>query len=210
MKNLYFLIISLLITGAISCSTVDVAISRKTDVEKKLNKVAVFPFDIKGAGWGDEFSDSLTHHFFKTGKVGVVERESIEKVLKEKRLSISGFIDQNKAVDIGKLLGADVIIIGRGSFLRVKKGRKEVQNLIDTFSLKVISVETGSLLITVRKEPGIAWNSEYRLKYCCSLGIIWNKRDILIESSRYDEISKQIVKNIIQAIKKIVEQKNLK
>lgn len=85
-----------------------------------------------------------------------------------------------------------------------------VPNLVDTFSLKAINVETGSLLITVRKEPGKAWDYRYRLKYLCGLTFIWDKEDVLIDSSRYDDISKQVVRNILDAINEIEAQKKLK
>lgn len=206
MKKLYITVIILVSIMTIRCTSIDVAVSKKVTIKNKLNKIAVFPFDIKGAKWGDEFSDSITHHFFKTGKIDVVEREAIERILKEQKLSMTGLIDTGKAVKIGKMLGANVVIFGRGSSLRKDRDDGKNNNLIDTFSLKAISVETGALLITVRKAPGIAWDLRYRLKYCCSLTLIWNKNDILIESSKYDDIAKQIVKEIIESIQKFKKQ----
>ena len=210
MKKLFLAILSITILASIGCSSIDVAISKKVNITKKMKKIAVFPFAIKGASWGDEFSDSITHQFFKSGKVEVVEREAIQKIIKEQKLSMTGLVDENKAVAIGKLLGADVIIMGRGSYLHYKKlFRDSVPNLIDTFSLKGINVETGCLIFTVRKEPGKAWDWRYRMKYCCSMGIIWNSDDILVESSRYDDISKQIVSRILEAIAEIEKEKQL-
>ncbi len=212
MKRLFliaFAICAFLYTG---CTTIDVVISKKVDVSKKMKKIAVFPFDIKGAGWGDEFSDAIIHQFFKTGKVEIVEREAIERILKEQRLSMSGLLDESQVVKIGKLLGADVIILGRGSALRLieEKKNRDIPNLVDTFSLKALSVETGDLLFTVRKEPGPAWTTGYQLKYCCSGTIIWGRREILIQSSRYDDLAKQIVHNVLLAIERIEQEKQLK
>lgn len=212
MKRLFliaFAVCAFLYTG---CTTIDVVISKKVDVSKKMKKIAVFPFDIKGAGWGDEFSDAIIHQFFKTGKVEIVEREAIERILKEQRLSMSGLLDESQVVKIGKLLGADVIILGRGSALRLieEKKNRDIPNLVDTFSLKALSVETGDLLFTVRKEPGPAWTTGYQLKYCCSGTIIWGRRDILIQSSRYDDLAKQIVHNVLLALERIEQEKQLK
>jgi hypothetical protein len=122
---------------------------------------------------------------------------------------MSGLIDSKKAARLGKLFGADVILIGHGKVLRRDRKNKDVsdKNLIDTFTLKAINVETGALLITVRKEPGIAWNTEYKLKMCGGLGCIWSRNDILRESSTYDDISRQIVRKILEAIKKIEDEK---
>jgi hypothetical protein len=167
-----------------------------------MQKIAVFPFEITGSHWGTEFSDAITHHFFKSGRVEVVEREAIEKVLREQNMTMTGAVDPNKAAEIGRLLGADVIIIGRGTVLRNDRFNNDVssKNLIDTFSLKAISVETGSLLLTVRKEPGIAWDGEFRAKWCLSGTLIWDRNDVLVESSEYDEVAFQIVKRVLEAM----------
>ncbi len=212
MRRFLLLTLTLILITAVGCSTIDVGLSKKANITKKMEKIAVFPFTIRGAQWGDEFADSITHQFFKTGKIEVVEREAIEKVLKEQKFSMTGFVDESKAVQIGKLLGADVIIIGRGTELQYRHPAKPgvmVPNLVDTFTLKAINVETGSLLITVRKEPGKAWDWRYRMKYCCSLTLIWNSEDITMESLRYDDISKQIVKRILEGIDEIEAAKRL-
>jgi len=211
MRKLFITAIALAAISFIGCSSIDVNISKKVDVNKKMKKVAVLPFDVKGAGWGDEFADAITHQFFKTGKIEVAEREAIEKIMKEQNLTMTGIVEDNEqATRVGQLLGADVIIIGRGSALQHTEDGKPVQNLIDTFTLKALSVERGELLFTVRKEPGSAWDWRYRTKFCLSFSLIWDREDVLIESSRYDDISKQIVKNVLVAIKEIEEQKKAK
>lgn len=203
-------LIGLLVLGALGCSTIDIALSTKADIKQKMNKVAVFPFDIKGSSWGDEFSDCISHHFFKSGRIEVIEREAIERILKEQNLSMSGLVDDGGAVKIGKLLGADVIIIGRGSALRIPSKSGEEPNLVDTFSIKGIRVENGDLLFTVRKEPGIAWDWRYRMKYCCSGTLIWGRRDVLVQSSRYDDISRQVVKKVFEALDALEKEKSAK
>jgi TolB-like protein len=211
MKKLLIPLAATIVMTFAACSTIDVALSKRVDVNKKMKKIAVLPFDVKGADWGDEFSDSIIHQFFKSSAVEVVEREAIERILKEQRLSMSGLIDDTQVVKIGKLLGADVIVLGRGSALRHHSAKgTEVPNLIDTFSLKAISVEKGELLFTVRKEPGIAWDGRYRAKFCLSGTLIWDRNDVLEESSRYDDISKQIVKKILESIARIEKEKNIK
>jgi len=42
----------------------------------------------------------------------VIDRENIEKIIKEQQLSITGLIDEKEAVEIGKLSGAEVVLIG--------------------------------------------------------------------------------------------------
>jgi hypothetical protein len=209
MKRFYFLLSCIIAAAAVGCSSIDVAISHKVDVNKKFKKIAVFPFDIAGTHWGGEFSDSITHHFFKTGKIEVVERDALNKIMKEQNLSMTGLIDDTNAVKVGKLLGADVIVIGRGTMLKKHQKSGDEMNMIDTFTLKAINVETGAMLITVRKEPGSAWNWKYRMKFLCSLSLIWDRQDILVESSKYDQIAQQIVQKILEAIDEIEKQKNI-
>ncbi len=202
MKYVRFLCVISILAMVTSCTSIDVATHKEIKLHKKMKKVAVFPFDVKGATWGDEFADAISHQFFKQTNIEVVEREAIERILKEQQLSMTGLIDDKQAVKIGKMLGADVIILGRGHALRHYEKGRQVPNLIDTFSLKAIGVESGSLLCTVRKEPGRAWTWGYRAKYCCSLTLIWDSKDILVQSSRYDEIARQVVKRIITIMEK--------
>ncbi len=207
------LLLTAIITFTTVCkSTLDVVISKKVDISKKLKKIAVFPFDIKGVKWGDEFAECIGHQFFKSGKVEIVEREAIEKVFKEQKLSMSGILDPRKVIKLGKLFGADVIIIGKGNALRRDKEGNDVRdkNIVDTFSLKALSVETGSTLITVRKEPGVVWTTGAKVKVCASAGCIWDSNDILRENSKYDEIAKNIVHQILAAMQKIEASKNVK
>lgn len=210
MKRYMALMMMLAAVVYAGCSTIDVAVNQRVDVTKKLNKIVVFPFEIKNAHWGDEFSDAVTHHLFKTGRVEVVERQELEKILKEQKLSMTGLLDSDKTVKVGRLLGADVIVIGRGTALELGSDTQEKKNLIDTFMLKVVSVETGTLLITVRKEPGIAWTWWYRFKYCCSLTLLYNRNDALLESAKYDEISRQIAGRIVEALQEIEMKKGAK
>ncbi|HQO03338.1 MAG TPA: CsgG/HfaB family protein [Spirochaetota bacterium] len=204
MKRFAIVVLCFSIPFVFGCSTIDVAVNKRVDLNKRLDKIAVFPFQVRQGQWGDEFSDAITHHLFKSGRVEVVEREAMQKILKEQNLSMTGIVDDSNAARLGKLLGADVIITGRGSCLSDNTtGGKEQKNLIDTFSLKAISVETGSLLVTVRKEPGIAWAWWARMKWCCSLSLIWDRNDLLIETSRYDEIARQIAGRIVEAISQI-------
>lgn len=196
MKKLQFISFILLIS-LFSCTSIDVAYTNKQIIQKRMKRVAVLPFEITGADWGNEFADAISHQFFKSGKVATIEREAIEKILQEQQLQASGLIDEKQAIKLGKLFGADVIIIGRGTALQAYRKNKYEPNCIDTFTLKAINTENGEILLTVRKEPGIAWDWRYRAQYCCGLTLIWDTNDILVESSQYDDLAKQLVKKIL-------------
>ncbi len=57
-------------------------------------------------------ADMLTTALFKTNHFIVVERDLLEKVMREQGLSAAGALDPNTAVKIGKLLGVQALIAG--------------------------------------------------------------------------------------------------
>ncbi|NQT54626.1 MAG: hypothetical protein HQ551_00190 [Desulfobacteraceae bacterium] len=57
-------------------------------------------------------SDMLITDISQVPQIKVVEREALEKILKEQALSQTGVIDENQAVQVGKLLNAKKLISG--------------------------------------------------------------------------------------------------
>jgi hypothetical protein len=147
-NKLYPIVILFLISG-LGCSSLDVAVSNKLDTQKKIEKIVVFPFQLTGAKCGSEFADAVSHQFVKFGKIDIVEREALDKLIEEDKLSMSGVIDEKKAAAIGKKLGVDAIILGRGTAEEIKG-----YNCIKSLSLRMISVETGTHMVTIRLAEG--------------------------------------------------------
>lgn len=154
----------------------------------------VLPFEIRGAHWGSEFADAVALELIKTGKFEIVERSALEQVLKEQRITKSGLFDPVTGAKIGRLLGASFIFVGSGKALETDPytGRNQA-NLLDTFTLKVVHVESASNYVIVRKKPGIGWDWSFRAMWCLSLGLIWDRSDILRESSQYDRAAEALV-----------------
>lgn len=122
-------------------SSVEVVISKHGDPDE-IKKVAVFKFEkLRYYQTADKISDLLIHEFLKLG-FDVVERADIERLVKEQKLSVSGFIDPKEAVAIGKLTGADTIVIGTGELDAKDK------DMLTYLVIKVISLKTGSVIIT--------------------------------------------------------------
>ncbi len=48
----------------------------------------------------------------KTGQFRVIERQELESILKEQGLSLSGAVDDKTAVEAGKLLGCQLVVLG--------------------------------------------------------------------------------------------------
>ena len=76
--------------------------------------VAVLPFENKGASrdLGDIVFDKMITALFGEDRFKVVERSQLESVLDEQKLSASGLLDASTAVELGRGLGVDAIILG--------------------------------------------------------------------------------------------------
>jgi Ca2+-binding EF-hand superfamily protein len=78
----------------------------------------------------------IEHAFVNVGKVRVVDRQNIAKIVKEYEFQASELTDESTAVEIGKLSGADIIVIGSISYV----GDNYYLNI------KLISVETAEII----------------------------------------------------------------
>lgn len=54
----------------------------------------------------------LFEQFFATGKLKLIERENLDKILKEKEFQLSGMVDDASAKKIGKIIGVDYVCYG--------------------------------------------------------------------------------------------------
>ena len=87
-------------------------------------RVAVFDFDYAtvqtasaatfgtNVDVGKGISDLTVKYLVKDGTYSVIERQAMDKILREQNFSNSDRADQNSAAKIGKLLGVDAIIVG--------------------------------------------------------------------------------------------------
>lgn len=76
--------------------------------------IAVLDFESVGAEQhlGKAIAEIMRTELIGTDKFSVVERAQINKALSEQQLQHSGIIDDQSAVQVGKLIGADLIIVG--------------------------------------------------------------------------------------------------
>lgn len=70
-------------------------------------------FSLFGAGGPAKgISDLITNNLVKDGTYIVIERSKIQEILKEQNLGASGRIEATTAAQIGRALGADLLILG--------------------------------------------------------------------------------------------------
>lgn len=112
-KKIFLALIMTLIIGIFSLPTFGA---------DKLFKIAVLPFDdgsIQDRWWGSNWevgkgvSDELVSALLATKKFRLIEREQIDKVLKEQDFGASGRVDSKSAAKIGKILGVQLLVMGR-------------------------------------------------------------------------------------------------
>jgi len=82
---------------------------------QKSNKIAVVEFqNLEGnkSDLGKYLAEELTTRLFRTGKFQIIERQLINKIIEEQKLSATGLIDESTASKLGQLLGVDAITTG--------------------------------------------------------------------------------------------------
>jgi TolB-like protein len=89
------------------------------------------------------FTEILTTSFVTSEAFRIIEREQLHKVLKEIELTQSGIIDTSNAKQIGKMVGANAIVIG---------GVTKIGNDM-RLDVRIIDVETG-IILTAEKTEG--------------------------------------------------------
>ena len=101
----------------------------------------------------------------KTDFYQIIERDQLQKVLKEQRLSLSGAIDEGSAAEVGRLLGLDIIIMGTVSYSSVDEKGSSLLGLASSSgsncltikvvakgTMKMVSVETAQIVGTKSAE----------------------------------------------------------
>ena len=79
---------------------------------KIYRKVAVMPFRAPVELAGASIADLLTTELLQTYKYQMVERSQMEQVLGEQALGLKGVTDSTLAMEVGKILGVQGVIVG--------------------------------------------------------------------------------------------------
>jgi TolB-like protein len=130
----------------------DMAIDNLTDQiiknisEQDKQKIAIIEFaDLNGkvTQFGKYLSEELITRIYRTKKFSVVERQLLNKVIREQQLSVSGMVDPGSAREIGRILGVDAIVSGTVTDLGDKL--KINARIISTESGEIFGVAATSL-----------------------------------------------------------------
>lgn len=153
-------------------------------IRVKRKRVAVLDFDAStsstgyyygwlGIGPAKGVSDLLTNALVKDGTYIVLERSKVEQILKEQNFSASGRLDASNAAQIGKILGADAVIIGTitqfnleqsksggsiGGFLGIGANTEKNKAIVQVNS-RLVSTTTGEILAVAEGEGNASKSS---------------------------------------------------
>jgi len=86
--------------------------------------------------------DELEFKLVNSKKFRIVDRRRIDQILNEQKFQLSGDVDDNSAVSIGKILGANIVITGSIS------GSGNSQRLF----LRVLDVQTAQITTMIREQ----------------------------------------------------------
>ena len=111
MKALQQIGILVLVVLTITCSQSVEASARGTKA------IAVLPFENSSGleklePLKEGLRDLITADLSKVKGITVVERENLERIIKEQKLSLEGLVEKKNQIKVGKLVGANVMLAG--------------------------------------------------------------------------------------------------
>lgn len=157
---------------------------------KNVQKIAVINFsyiDADSTSRGAQIvSERILNRIVNAGKVKVIERNLLGKVLEELKIQNSGAIESSQARQIGKLAGVDAILTGT----MYKTGMDEVE-----LNSRLIEAGTGEILSSSSKKVRMDWleslpqNKWAETKAPESGGILCNLGVREMDQMQYDRAS---------------------
>ena len=108
--------------------------------------IAVFDFENNGLDSSKVkiLTDRLQSELVKIGGYRIVERSKIENILKEQKFQVSGLVEEEDLIDLGKILGAEMVLLG--SFGKLDD--------IYTVSARLVDSETSEIVETAFYDTG--------------------------------------------------------
>lgn len=142
-------------------------------VEKGRYAIAVLPFagtkKDQAARVQALATTSLTE--IKDPFIKVVDRENIERILAEQRLGLSGVVDEATAVQAGKLMGAQAVLMGTLIDYREEAGtlKRSTQDGFQSYQLKVTDpANPGHTMLVTKYKPAKYTEYYQENKVSCS------------------------------------------
>jgi len=115
-------------------------IPRSLQLAERLSIMA-FPFEQKGevSNASLAFQDNLIDALIHRNRFQVIERDKLDLILQEQKLSRTKLFDKRTALKLGSLIAAQTIITG--SIIETRRGVEVVARLIDTETSEILATE---------------------------------------------------------------------
>jgi hypothetical protein len=122
-------------TKAVGGNDLEAAVHRAyNDITKQMSeqsRIAIINISASNARDGEFVLDELTNLLVNSKRYSIVDRQSLEAIRVERDFQLTGEVDDNAAVDIGKMLGAEIVITG---------------NITDKLRIKALGVQTAQII----------------------------------------------------------------
>jgi TolB-like protein len=116
-----------------------------TQVGSRLSvAVLTFASNEKAQNLAESVTEKLVTQLVNLRRFRVIERSALDKIMEEQKLGMTGFVDDETAVKVGKLAGADLIVLGR---INIEIGFAKV-------SARGIDTETSELIVAKEVSSG--------------------------------------------------------
>ncbi|MBI5815242.1 MAG: hypothetical protein HZB29_06485 [Nitrospinae bacterium] len=116
---------------------------------KAISKLVATGPGVSVVGWDEKQTNMLTADFItslvKTNKFDVLERERVNDVLKEQLFSDSGMVSGASAVRMGKMLGADYLIMGQIELVDIASSARPIP-----YTNMVQHLTNGEMIVNMR------------------------------------------------------------
>jgi curli biogenesis system outer membrane secretion channel CsgG len=155
-------------------------------------------------------SDLLTNRLVQNGTFIMVERSRINQILAEQNLGASGRIEPATAAQIGRLLGADAVIIGTINQFNVEESRSEVnigffgiatstqkQKADVKLTARIVSTTTGEILAVAEGSGTADKVTGGATVYGIGGGSMTDARDQLLSAAAEQAVD-QLVNGLVQ------------
>ena len=155
-------------------------------------KVAVLPFAVKGnldALYAETAQDMFTTELAKSKMYQIVVRSQVDKAMKDLKIQSGNNIDESKAMEIGKIAGTEIVVIGGitalNSQIAVNIRGINVNNGTTEFAEKGIVNSQGELLVTIEGiSRKFAGSNDYAAQDYANQSVIINFSSTMTETNQ--------------------------
>ena len=106
------------------------------------SRIAVIGIEAPSGNEALFYANELTRHFVNAGQV-VLERRQIDAVFKENDIQLSGLVDDDAIVSVGRFMGATVVITG--SIDTAGRQKRLTVKAIDVLTSRILAIESANL-----------------------------------------------------------------